>query len=93
VNDNLINFDNLLKEVLNGSFYLSPTATFRKVVNANPADNAKQQSSRVSREGNNRDKKKRKSKNRNGNLIGNMSPDNDFKASSLLQDCPTWEDK
>ncbi len=100
----MLNFDNLLEEVLNGSFHMSLSTTFKKIINANPADNAKQASAIDNGEGNGRGKKKRKSKNRNGNLIRNISQDSDFKVvagkmwkitfiKQLPQDCPTWEDK
>ncbi len=79
VNNNVLNFGNLHKEVLNGSFNMSLHTTFKKIVNANPADNAKQAVSRVHREGKSGDKKKRKSKNRNGSLVRNISQDDNFK--------------
>jgi hypothetical protein len=82
VNVNIFNFDNLLREVLNGSFNMSLPATFNNIVKANPADNPKQASSRVKGEGNGRDKKKRESKNRNGILAKNMSQDNNFKVAT-----------
>jgi hypothetical protein len=82
VNVNVLNFDNLLREVLNGSSNMSLPATFKKIVKANPADNPKQASSRVKGEGNGRDKKKRESKNRNGILAKNMSQDNNFKVAT-----------
>ncbi len=62
VNDKMLNFGDLVEEILNGSFHMSLPAAFKKIVNANLADNAKQASSRVDREGNSRDKKKRKQK-------------------------------
>jgi hypothetical protein len=42
---------------------MSLPATFKEIVNANLADNAKQASSKVNREGNSGDKKKGKIKN------------------------------
>jgi hypothetical protein len=79
VNNNMLDSDDLLKEVLNGSFNMLLPATFKKIVNTNPAYNAKQAVSRVDREGKGRDKKKRKNKNGNGNLVRrNTSQDNDF---------------
>jgi hypothetical protein len=97
----MIHFDNLLKEVLNGSFHMSLPATFKKIVNANPVDNAKQASARDNRERNSEGEKKRKSKSGNGSLIRNMSQDNNFKVAAgktwittfskqFPQDCPTW---
>jgi hypothetical protein len=53
---------------------VSLPTTFKKIVNTNPADNAKQASARDDGEGNGRGKKKRKSKNGDG-----MSQENDFK--------------
>jgi hypothetical protein len=79
VNGNILNFDNLLEEILNGSFHMLLPATFKKIVNANPADNTKQACSRVNGDENGRDKKKRKSKNGNGNLVSNMFQNNKFK--------------
>jgi hypothetical protein len=78
----MLNFDDLIKEVLNGFFNMLLPATFMKIVNANPADNTKQASARDNRERNGRGKKKRKSKNKNGNLVRNMSQDNDFKVAA-----------
>jgi hypothetical protein len=83
---------------------MSLPATFKKIFNANPADNAKQASARDNKERNDGNKKKRKSKNGNGNLIRNMSQDNDFEVAAgetwittfskqFPQDRPTWEDK
>ena len=104
VNGNILNFDNLLEEILNGSFHMLLPATFKKIVNANPADNTKQACSRVNGDENGRDKKKRKSKNGNDNLVRNITQDNYFKVAKgktwkntfskqLPQDRPTWEDQ
>jgi hypothetical protein len=69
MNNNVLNFDNLLEKVLNGTFNMSLPTTFNKIVNANPADNAKQASARDNGERNGGGKKKKKSKNGNDNLI------------------------
>jgi hypothetical protein len=82
VNNNVLNFDDLIDMVLNGSCHMKLPATFKKIVNPNPAVNIKQASSKVDRKGNGGDKKKRKSKNGNGNLVRNMSQDNDFKVAT-----------
>jgi hypothetical protein len=79
VNNSMLNVGDLLKDVLNGSFNLSLPTTFKKIVNANPADYAKQSYPRVVGEGNSRDKKKGKSKHRNSNLVRDMSQDNNLK--------------
>jgi hypothetical protein len=57
---NVLNFDDLLKEVLIRSLNMSLPATFKKIINANPADNTKQTSTRDNRERNGRGKKTRK---------------------------------
>jgi hypothetical protein len=88
-----------------GSFnIMSLPTTFKKIVNANSADNAKQVNAKDNKGRNGGGKKKRKSENGNGNLVRNMSQDKDFKVSAgktwittfskqFPQDRSTWIDK
>jgi hypothetical protein len=83
INDNVLNFDDLLEQVLNGSFYMNLPASFKKIEvepkieatsNAKPAAGARN-------DGNGKGTgrgKKRKNKNGNGNPVTNSTQDEDF---------------
>jgi hypothetical protein len=78
VNDNVLKFEDLLKQVLNGTFQMNLSASFKKVVNSSKTAAVKETKHATAGnegEGNGGNKKKRKSKKNNGNLIKNLAQD------------------
>jgi hypothetical protein len=109
VNNNVLNFDDLLKRVLKGLFYMNLPASFKKIEvepkieaasNTKPAAGARNDG-----EGKGAGRgKKRKNKNGNGNPVMNSTQDKDFatKAGESWQetfskhfphDRPSWDGK
>jgi hypothetical protein len=109
VNDNVLNFDDLLEQVLNGSFYMNLPASFKKIKvepKIEAASNAKPTAgARNDGEGKGASRgKKRKNENGNGNPVTNSTQDKDFatKAGESWQetfskhfphDRPSWDGK
>jgi hypothetical protein len=83
INNNVLNFDNLLEQVLNSSFYMNLPASFKKIEvepkieaasNAKPAAGARNDD-----EGKGTGRgKKQKNENGNGNPVTNSTQDKDF---------------
>ncbi len=82
LNNKVLDFNNLFKEVSNGSFNMSLPTTFKKFLNAKPDDNAKQANSRVKGDRRGGNKLKRRNKNGKSNLIRNTSQDDNFKVAT-----------
>jgi hypothetical protein len=86
VNDNVLDFENLLEQVLNGSFNMVLPPSFKKIEITPKPD--------VKAGGNNDDpnpnptKEKRRSEDGNGNLVKNTSQPDEFK----LLPSETWKD-
>jgi hypothetical protein len=88
VNDNVLDFDNILEQVLNGSFHIILPPSFKKIevaskseitgtIKSTPGGNI------VSDPNLNQPKKgKRKSEDGNGNLVSNSAQDEDFKVKT-----------
>ena len=79
--DNILDFGDLLEQVLNGVFQMNLPASFKKVViPTKPAaiDEFKQAATENKGEGNGGNKKKQTNKNSNGNLVKNSAQDKDF---------------
>jgi hypothetical protein len=107
VNNNVLKFKDLLKQVLNGVFQMNLPASFKKVANSSKTAATKETKHATSGnkgEGNGGNKKKHKSKNSNGNLVKNLAQDKDFALATgkswkdtfgkqLPQDRPSWEGK
>jgi hypothetical protein len=79
VNDNILDFDNLLEQVLNGSFHMVLPPSFKKV-DVTPKLDAKTSGNdeKEPKGDPNNSKKKRKSEDGNGNLVRNTAQDEDF---------------
>ena len=91
VNDNVLDFDNLLEQVLNGSFHIILPASFKKieVASAGATKSTPAGGNIVSDQNLNQPKKgKRKSEDGNGNLVRNTAQDEDFKVKTG----ETWKD-
>jgi hypothetical protein len=96
VNDNVLDFDNLLEQVLNGSFHIILPASFKKIEVASKSEITGAIKSTPGGGGNivsdpnlNQPKKgKRKSEDGNGNLVRNSAQDEDFKVKAG----ETWKD-
>ena len=94
VNDNVLDFENLLEQVRNGSFHIVLPVSFRKIevapkseitsaIKTTPGGNiASDLNPNQSKRG------KRKSEDRNGNLVSNSAQDEDFKVKTG----ETWKD-
>ena len=82
VYDNILNFEDLLEQVLNGAFQMNLPASFNKVVIPSKTlaiDEFKQAATGNSGVGNSDNKKKQKNKKGNDTLVKNSSQDEDFK--------------
>jgi len=90
VNDNVLDFDNLLGQVLNGSFHIILPASFKKIeVASTSAIKSFPGGNIVSDPNLNQPKKgKRKSEDGNRNLLRNLAQDEDFKVKTG----ETWKD-
>jgi hypothetical protein len=108
VNNNVLNFDDLLDQVLNGSFQMNLPTSFKKIENSPrnaPSVKPKQANVGNEGEGNSGNRKKHKSKNRNGSQIKNSAQEEDFMVAEegktwketfskqFPHDRPTWEGK
>jgi hypothetical protein len=81
VNNNVLEFKDLLKQVLNSAFQMNLPASFKKVVNSSKTaaiEETKHATAGNKGEENGGNKKKRKSKHGNGNLVKNLAQDKDF---------------
>jgi hypothetical protein len=90
VNNNILNFDNLLDQVLKGSFQMNLPPSFKKIKNSPrnaPSIKPKQAKAWSEGEGNGGNKKKQKSKNGNGNQVKNAAQDEDF----VVAEGKTWK--
>mgnify|MGYP006177327177 FL=1 len=107
VNDKVIDFEDLLEQVLNGSFTMNLPPSFKIVQAGTDAPNdAKQAVARGAKEegkGEGRGKK-RKGDNGNGNLVKNLAPDEDLAVKAgeswaetfskqLPKERPSWDGK
>jgi hypothetical protein len=107
VNDNVLEFKDLLEQVLNGAFQMNLPASFKKVAISSKkaaAEETNHATAGNEGKGNNGNKKKRKSKNSNGNLIKNLAQDKDFQLATdeswkdtfskqFPDNRPSWEGK
>jgi hypothetical protein len=105
VNDNVLEFEDLLKQVLNGAFQINLPASFKKVANSSKTAAAKETKTAGNKgEGNGGNKKKPKRKNGNNNLVKNLAQNKDFAlvtgkswkdtfSKQFPQDRPSWEGK
>ncbi len=107
VNDNVLEFKDLLEQVLNSAFQMSLPASFNKIANSSKnaaAEETKHDTAGNEGKGNGGNKKKHKSKNGNGNLVKNLTKDKDFALATsksrkntfskqFPQDRPSWEEK
>ncbi len=107
VNNNVLKFEDLLEQVLNGAFQMNLPASFKKVTNSSKTAAAKETKHATAGnegKGNGGNKKKHKSKNGNSNLIKNSAQDKDFALATdkswkntfskqFPQDRPSWEGK
>ncbi len=107
VNDNVLKFEDLLKQVLNGAFQMNLPASFKKVVNSSKTAAAKETKHATAGNegvGSSGNKKKHESKNSNGILVNNSVQDKDFALATgkswkdtfskqFPQDRPSWEGK
>ncbi len=105
--DNILEFEVLLEQVLNGVFNLNLPAAFKKI--KNPTKTAavnenKQAAAGNNEKGNGGNRRKRKNENGNGNLVKNKTQVKDFVpkegetwkdifSKHFLQDRPTWDGK
>ncbi len=92
VNDNILNFGDLLVQVLNGSFHMNLPTSFKKI-KIEPKIEAANVSKPAAAAENDRDRKggrgkKQKGESGNGNLVKNLAQDEDFK----LQTGETWQE-
>ncbi len=108
VNNNVLNFDDLLEQVLNGSFHMNLPTSFKKI-KIKPKIKAANVSKPAAAAENNGDGKggrgkKQKGKNRSRNLVKNSAQDKDFKlqtgetwqetySKQFPQDRPSWDGK
>ena len=94
MNDSVVDFENLLEQVLNESFHIILPVSFRKIevapkseitsaIKSTPGGNI---SSHLNP--NQSKRGKRKSEDRNGNLVSNSAQDEDFKVKTG----ETWKD-
>ena len=82
---NILNFDKLLEQILNGVFQMNLPASFKKVVipsKTTAIDEFKQVAAGNNGVGNGDNKKRQKNKNGNGNLVKNSAQDEDFKLAA-----------
>jgi hypothetical protein len=107
VNNNILNFNDLLDQVLNGSFQMNLPPSFKKIKNSPrnaPSIKPKQAKAWNEGEGNGGNKKKQKSENGHGNQVKTAAQDEDFAVAEgktwketfskqFPQDHPTWEGK
>jgi hypothetical protein len=107
VNDNVLEFKDLLEQVLNRVFNLNLTAAFKKIKNPTKtaaANENKQAAAGNNKKGNGGNKRKHKNKNGNDNLVENKNQDKDFVpkegktwkdmfSKQFPQDRPTWDGK
>jgi hypothetical protein len=76
VHDNILNFNDLLDQVLNGSFQMNLLASFKKIMKSPqnaPSVEPKHANTGNKGEGFGRNRKKHKDKNRNGNQVKNTA--------------------
>ncbi len=79
VNNNVLKFKDLLKQVRNGAFQMNLPASLKKVANSSKTAAAKEPKTTGNEgKGNGGNKKKCKSKNGNGNLVKNLAQGKDF---------------
>jgi hypothetical protein len=80
VNDNILNFDNLLDQVLNEAFQMNHPASFKKIQNSprNAPSVKPKQANAWNKGENGGNKKKQKSENGNGNQLKNAAQDEDL---------------
>ncbi len=104
VNNNVLEFKDLLKEVLSGAFQINLPASFKKVANSSNKEETNHATAGNKGKGNGGNKKKRKSKKGSGNLVKNSAQDKDFQLATgkswkntfskqFPQDRPSWEGK
>jgi hypothetical protein len=107
VNNNVLKFEDLLEQVLNRVFNLNLPASFKKIKNPTKTaavDDNKQAAAGNNEKGNSSNRRKRKNKNSNGNLVENKTQDKDLVpnegetwkdtfSKQFLQDRPTWDGK
>jgi hypothetical protein len=107
VNDNILKFKDLLKQVLNGVFNLNLPAAFKKIkkpTKTAAVDENKQAAAGNDEKGNGGNRRKCKNMNGNSNLVKNKTQDKDFVPKEgktwkdtfnkqFLQDRPTWDGK
>jgi hypothetical protein len=88
VNNNVLKFKDLLKQVLNGAFQMNFPASFKKVANSSNKEETNHATTGNEGKGNNGNKNKRRIKNGNGNLVKNSAQDKDFQ----LAKGKSWKD-
>ena len=78
VNDNILDFDNLLEQVLNGSFHMALPPSFKKIEVNKPNPTKGDNDGSGGSETSTKTRQKRKSEDGNGNLVRNTAQDEDF---------------
>lgn len=106
VNDNVLDFEDLLEQVLNGSFNMNLPPSFKVIEVETKAEstNGAKPAAAAAEDGKGGRGKKRKGENSNGNLVKNPAQDEDFAMKSgeswqetfskqLAKERPSWDGK
>jgi hypothetical protein len=107
VNDAVLKFEDLLKQVLNGSFNMNLPPSFKVIqveTKSKSVDDSKPAAAAAAGDGKGGRGKKRKGENGNGNLVKNPAQDKDFAvkpgeswqetfSKQLAKERPSWDGK